>query len=394
MQQALIVDDSKTVRVGLTKMLSRFDIEADSVESGEEALEYLRDKKPRMIFMDHMMPGMDGFDTVKAIKSDPATSFIPIIMHTTKSGDMYVGQARALGAADILSKPATPEALQDVIDRIERLRQTTPTRPVPTVASFEMRAMTAEMPVITDRDITRAQEANRDALTIERSASPPPRREFTSGVERSVSTIREYSPWRQVIALAIIVAPVIWMLGLYINADHHRQVLQDRGQSLYDIAGWGVSQAAFYDYGELPMSGRRLVLLRDLVKQLSDIGFRGVINVEGHSGEFCLIRVPLADGTEVDMLPSADTPLRECAFVGASSAKVLAASIAQSSAFTDFLANSPLLQGTGIRVQLIQRGTSQPVASYPADIEHANAADWNAAALQNNRVEFYLRPDR
>jgi CheY-like chemotaxis protein len=70
-QLALIVDDSKTARLMLHRMLDKLHIPTAMVESGEEALEYLKNNRPDVIFMDHMMPGMDGFEAVKAIKSDP-----------------------------------------------------------------------------------------------------------------------------------------------------------------------------------------------------------------------------------------------------------------------------------------------------------------------------------
>ena len=83
---ALVVDDSRMARHVLSKMLTEQGIDVDSVESGEEALGYLCDKKPSMIFMDHTMPGMDGFqDCKKARKSNvsngPKYRFDPNQVH-------------------------------------------------------------------------------------------------------------------------------------------------------------------------------------------------------------------------------------------------------------------------------------------------------------------------
>src|SRR5690242_5873755 len=111
MPHALIVDDSKTARYALRNLLDKQQFTADMVESGEQALEYLRARLPDLIFMDHMMPGMDGFQAVKAIKSHQHTAAIPIVMYTSTQGKMYFGQARALGAADVITKPATAEEL-------------------------------------------------------------------------------------------------------------------------------------------------------------------------------------------------------------------------------------------------------------------------------------------
>lgn len=101
---ALVVDDSKMARVVLSKMLNEQKIDVDQVESGEEALGYLCNHLPDMIFMDHTMPGMDGFQTLRAIRNDPKHAHIPIMMYTSKEGEVFVSQARALGAAAIIPK--------------------------------------------------------------------------------------------------------------------------------------------------------------------------------------------------------------------------------------------------------------------------------------------------
>ncbi len=102
---ALIVDDSASARFVLGGMLSEQSLSVDTAASGEEALEYLRHARPDVIFMDHLMPGMDGFQALEAIKENPATATIPVMMYTSQEGELYVGQARALGAP--LSSPGS-----------------------------------------------------------------------------------------------------------------------------------------------------------------------------------------------------------------------------------------------------------------------------------------------
>ncbi|MAK92274.1 MAG: response regulator [Oleibacter sp.] len=105
MKCALVVDDSRTAQLHLKRMLARYDLEAECVSSAQEALDYLEHKSaPAVIFLDHHMEDMDGFEALKIIKANPATATIPVIMYTAQQGDVYVGQARALGALDILSK--------------------------------------------------------------------------------------------------------------------------------------------------------------------------------------------------------------------------------------------------------------------------------------------------
>ena len=106
---ALIVDDSKSARVVLKRMLETHELEVDTAESAEEALLYLNGNRPDVIFMDHMMPGMDGFEAVSAIKNNPDTATIPIMMYTSQKGELYVGQARALGMHAPTFPPKEPE---------------------------------------------------------------------------------------------------------------------------------------------------------------------------------------------------------------------------------------------------------------------------------------------
>src|SRR5688572_7055538 len=103
-KRALVVDDSKSARAFLSRILERHEITVDAAESAEAAIEYLARNKPDVIFMDHMMPGMDGFQAVQTIKNNPRTSAIPILMYTSQEGDLYAGQARALGAEGVLPK--------------------------------------------------------------------------------------------------------------------------------------------------------------------------------------------------------------------------------------------------------------------------------------------------
>src|SRR3569832_825293 len=103
-KRALVVDDSKSARLFLSRILERHESTVDAAETAEQAIDYLTRTRPDVIFMDHMMPGMDGFQAVQTIKNNPRTSSIPILMYTSQEGDLYLGQARALGAEGVLPK--------------------------------------------------------------------------------------------------------------------------------------------------------------------------------------------------------------------------------------------------------------------------------------------------
>src|SRR3954465_14246819 len=114
-KRALIVDDSKSARVFLSRILEKYEIAVDSVENAEAAIEFLGSHRPDVIFMDHMMPGMDGFQAVQAIKNNPRTATIPIMMYTSQEGELYLGQARALGAVGVLPKQIKPADVSKVL---------------------------------------------------------------------------------------------------------------------------------------------------------------------------------------------------------------------------------------------------------------------------------------
>ena len=120
-KRALVVDDSKSARVILSRMLEKYDIEVDLAESAEQAIEYLKHDRPDAIFMDHLMPGMDGLQAVKAIKGNPQTAMIPIMMYTSQEGELYVGQARALGAMGVLPKQVRPVDVSKVLYELHLL---------------------------------------------------------------------------------------------------------------------------------------------------------------------------------------------------------------------------------------------------------------------------------
>ena len=120
-RHVLVVDDSKSARLMLRKILQNLGLTVDTADSAEEALAYLRDRKPDVIFMDHTMPGMDGLTALRRIRSEPATADIPAAMYTSKDEPTYRNEAHAAGAVDILSKPATTEALNALLERMNHL---------------------------------------------------------------------------------------------------------------------------------------------------------------------------------------------------------------------------------------------------------------------------------
>jgi CheY-like chemotaxis protein len=134
-RHVLVVDDSKSARLMLRKMLQGFGLTVDTVESAEEALNYLRSQRPDAIFMDHTMPGMDGLTAVRRIHADPETTAIPVAMYTSKDEPAYRSEAYAAGAMDVLIKPAVPDVLGAMIERMNALVDVPPPVETPKTAS-------------------------------------------------------------------------------------------------------------------------------------------------------------------------------------------------------------------------------------------------------------------
>ena len=130
--KALVVDDSKVAHLTLRKLLTERNIEVDWVGSGEDAITYMERQNPDIIFMDVMMPGMDGFETTATITNNAATStHPPIIMCSANASEEDKQNAKQCGATDFLSKPYTPAQMDQVLDTVRDLlgmsTQTTPT---------------------------------------------------------------------------------------------------------------------------------------------------------------------------------------------------------------------------------------------------------------------------
>jgi CheY-like chemotaxis protein len=114
-KRALIVDDSSTARQVLSNRLKKYGIAVDTLESAAAAIDYLYETAPDAIFMDYEMPGMDGFQALKVIKSNPKTAIIPVMMYTSKEGGLALSQARALGAVGVLPKQLEAQDLEGVL---------------------------------------------------------------------------------------------------------------------------------------------------------------------------------------------------------------------------------------------------------------------------------------
>ncbi|RMF16934.1 MAG: response regulator [Gammaproteobacteria bacterium] len=115
---ALIVDDSATARHMLARVLKGLDFQCLFAQSGQEALDQLKFEQPDIIFLDHLMPGLNGFQTLEAIKHEPRTADIPVVMYTSQNATKYQEEALALGAVGVITKQVDKEALYVLVEKV------------------------------------------------------------------------------------------------------------------------------------------------------------------------------------------------------------------------------------------------------------------------------------
>jgi len=115
---ALVVDDSAAIRKQLQMELRQAGIGADFAETGEEALDKVASQTYDLIFLDIIMPGIDGFEACKQMRQDPSLKKTPIIMLSAKTSPLDEVQGVIAGASTYLTKPVKSEQLQKTLRRV------------------------------------------------------------------------------------------------------------------------------------------------------------------------------------------------------------------------------------------------------------------------------------
>lgn len=125
-ERVLIVDDEEDIQELIKYNLEREGYHVICTSNGEDGLTAARDKKPDLIVLDLMLPGVDGLDTCKILKSDPHTKLIPILMLTAKGEEADVVTGLELGADDYVIKPFSPRVLSARIKGVLRRNRSIP----------------------------------------------------------------------------------------------------------------------------------------------------------------------------------------------------------------------------------------------------------------------------
>ena len=113
----LIIDDEIHIRRLIAQMLELAGYQVLEAASGPEALRLIKETRPDVITCDIFMPGMNGFDVLEALKSEPVTAEIPVIMLTALGQEKDTNRAMELGAADYVTKPFGTTKLAETIEQ-------------------------------------------------------------------------------------------------------------------------------------------------------------------------------------------------------------------------------------------------------------------------------------
>ena len=113
--RVMVIDDSKTIRRTAETLLKREGAEVVTATDGFEALAKIADQRPQIIFVDIMMPRLDGYQTCALIKNNQIFKHTPVIMLSSKDGLFDKARGRIVGSEQYLTKPFTREELLDAI---------------------------------------------------------------------------------------------------------------------------------------------------------------------------------------------------------------------------------------------------------------------------------------
>lgn len=117
-QKILVIDDDSNIR-----FIVRFKLESDGYQvilanDGKEGVDAALEQQPDLIIVDIQMPVMDGFTALQALKAEPRTAHIPVVMLTARGQRLDELRGRELGAREFLNKPFSPRKLSEVISQL------------------------------------------------------------------------------------------------------------------------------------------------------------------------------------------------------------------------------------------------------------------------------------
>ncbi len=115
--KVMVIDDSNTIRRTAEALLKKAGYEVYTAGDGFEAMSVITDQRPDIIFVDIMMPRLDGYQTCLLIKNNREFRHIPVIMLSSKDGLFDKARGKIAGSEEHVNKPFTQEELIDVISK-------------------------------------------------------------------------------------------------------------------------------------------------------------------------------------------------------------------------------------------------------------------------------------
>jgi len=115
--KVMVIDDSKTIRRTAETLLKKEGCEVFTANDGFEALSKIADHRPDIIFVDIMMPRLDGYQTTALIKNNKVFKTTPVIMLSSKDGLFDRAKGRIVGSEQYLTKPFTKDELLGAIKK-------------------------------------------------------------------------------------------------------------------------------------------------------------------------------------------------------------------------------------------------------------------------------------
>ena len=119
--RVMVIDDSKTIRRTAETLLRREGADVTTATDGFEALAKIADQRPQIIFVDIMMPRLDGYQTCALIKNNQLFKNTPVIMLSSKDGLFDKARGRMVGSEDYLTKPFTKDQLLQAVQQHGRV---------------------------------------------------------------------------------------------------------------------------------------------------------------------------------------------------------------------------------------------------------------------------------
>jgi len=120
-RKILIADDNENIREALTYLLEDEGYSLSMAKDGAETLTKVREVQPHILFLDIMMPEINGYDVCRIIKNDPELKRIYVIMLTAKGQVAEQGRGRAAGADEYIVKPFSP---MEILAKIKDILKT------------------------------------------------------------------------------------------------------------------------------------------------------------------------------------------------------------------------------------------------------------------------------